>query len=50
MIYSNFYKKWMASCMRCKLASINFETSADNKITNAFEQKYDYKVLKIFYH
>ena len=31
MIYSNFYKKWIATCMRCKIALINFETSANKK-------------------
>ena len=31
MIYSNFYKKWIATRMRCKLALINFETSANKK-------------------
>ena len=50
MFYSNFYKEWIATCMRCKLALINFETSADHKVTNAFEQKYyDYKVLKTYF-
>ena len=31
MVYSNFYKKWIATCGRCKLALINFETSANKK-------------------
>ena len=31
MIYSNFYKKWIATCMKYQLALINFETSANQK-------------------
>ena len=48
MIYSNFYKKWIATCMRCKLEFINFETSANKK--DVYKQNfYDYQILKKYF-
>ena len=45
MIYSNFHKKWIATCMKCQLASTNFETSANQKdVTKLIF--YDYQILK----
>ena len=51
MIYSNFYKKRVATCMRCKLALINFDTSGGNdSLTVASEQQfYDYKILRKYF-
>ena len=37
MIYSNLYKKWIATCMKCDLALINFEAMSI--------QYYDYEIL-----
>ena len=48
MIYSNFYKKWIATCMRCKLALINFETSANKKDVDK-QNFYDYQILKKYF-
>ena len=47
MIYSNLYKEWIATCMKCGLALINFEASADNYHKNVVGIKYyDYEILK----
>ena len=47
MIYSNFYKKWIATCMKCKLALIKFDSSVNteeiykrNFYSNQFCKKY----------
>ena len=47
MIYSNFFKNWTATCMRCRLALINFESSA-NKFTIP-KGYYDYDILKKYF-
>ena len=45
MIYSNFYKKWIATCMKYQLALINFETSANQKDVTKLNV-YEYQILK----
>ena len=47
MIYSNFFKNWIATCMRCGLALINFESSA-NQFTIP-KDWYDYDILKKYF-
>ena len=47
MIYSNFFKNWIATCMRCSLALINFESSA-NQFTIP-KDCYDYDILKKYF-
>ena len=51
MIYSNFYQKWITTCMRCKLALINFDTSSnkDEVMVAAQQQFYDYKILRKYF-
>ena len=48
MIYSNFYKKWIATCMKFQLALIIFETSANQKDVTKLNF-YDYQILKKYY-
>ena len=42
MLYSNFYNKWIATCMRCNLALINFDTSVNSEkfLRELFNKKY----------
>ena len=41
MIYSNFYKKWIATCMKCSNAILNFNTIAySEQMEIVFKQKY----------
>ena len=48
MIYSNFYKKWIATCMRCKLALIKFHSSLNRK--EIYEKDfYSYQFLKKYF-
>ena len=51
MIYSNFYKKWIATCMKCKLAVLHYNTTAGKyKIKRVVErQSYDFKFLKEYF-
>ena len=44
MIYSNLFKNWIATCMTCGLALINFEASEYEKP----KLYYDYDILKRF--
>ena len=47
MIYSNFFKEWIATCMRCGLALINFQSSIElYEIPKNF---YDYDILKKYF-
>ena len=47
MKYSNFYKNWIATCMKCGLALINWEVSVqDYEIPKYF---YDYDVMKRYF-
>ena len=47
MIYSNLYKNWIATCMRCGLALINWEVYAqDYEIPKYF---YDYDIMKRYF-
>ena len=47
MIYCNLYKTWIATCMKCSLALINFEASANQyTIPKTF---YDYDILKKYF-
>lgn len=45
MIYSNLFKNWIATCMTCGLALINFEASEYEKP----KLYYDYDILKRFF-
>ena len=52
MLYSDFYNKWITTCMRCNLALINFDTSVNQKkllreISN--KKYYDYQMLKKYF-
>ena len=49
MIYSNFYKQWISTCVRCGLATIKFETTCSNKkMKKVLKKKFiTYKFLKI---
>ena len=47
MIYSNFFKNWIATCMRCGLALISFQSSIElYEIPKHF---YDYDILKRYF-
>ena len=46
MIYSNLYKTWIATCMKCNEALINFESSASEF---AIPRKYNYDILKRYF-
>ena len=47
MKYSNFYKSWIATCMKCGLALINWEVSVqDYEIPKYF---YGYDVMKRYF-
>lgn len=48
MKYSNFYNEWIVTCMRCHLALINFETSA-NKRDVSNKKFYNYHILKTYF-
>ena len=48
MIYSNFYKKWIATCIRCQLALINFKTSSNQKEVSKLNF-YDYQILNKYF-
>ena len=48
MIYSNFYKKWIATCMRCKLALIKFDSSR-NREEIYKKDFYSYQFLKKYF-
>ena len=43
MIYSNLYKTWISTCMKCDEALINFESGANEFV---MPRKYDYNILK----
>ena len=46
MIYSNLYKAWIATCMKCNEALINFESAAGEF---AMPRKYSYDILKKYF-
>ena len=46
MIYSNLYKTWISTCMKCGEALINFESSANEFV---MPRKYDYNILKKYF-
>ena len=48
MIYSNFYKKWTATCMRRKLALIKFDNSL-NREEIYKKDFYSYQFLKKYF-
>ena len=48
MIYSSFYKKWIATCMKCQLALTNFETRSNQKDVSKLIF-YDYQILKKYF-
>ena len=48
MIYSNFYKKWIATCMRCKLALIKFDNNL-NREEIYKKDFYSYQFLKKYF-
>ena len=48
MIYSNFYKKWIATCMRCKLALIKFDNNLNRKEIYK-KDFYSYQFLKKYF-
>ena len=47
MIYSNLFKTWIATCVKCGFALINFEASA-NQFTIP-KKFYDYDILKKYF-
>ena len=47
MIYSNFFKEWIATCMRCGLALINCESKI--KLYQIPKDWYDYDILKRYF-
>ena len=47
MIYSNFFKNWIATCMRCGLALINFQASIE--LYEVPKRFYDYDILKRYF-
>ena len=52
MIYSNFYKQWISTCMRCGLATIKFETNCSNqKMKKVLKKKfYNLQILKDYFN
>ena len=47
MIYSKFYGKWIATCMRCNLGLVNFNATANLlEIPNDY---YDFDILKKYF-
>ena len=48
MIYSNFYKKWIATCMKCKLALIKFDSGV-NREEIYKKNFYSYQLLKKYF-
>ena len=50
MIYSNFYNKWIANCMRCGLTLMNVDTSLRNQKEKICKLNfYDYQTLKKYF-
>ena len=48
MIYSNFYKKWIATCMKCKLALIKFDSGVNSE--EIYKKNfYSYQFLKKYF-
>ena len=52
MIYSNFYKQWISTCMRCGLATIKCETTCSNKKMKKVLKKkfYNLQILKDYFN
>ena len=47
MKYSNFFKEWIATCMRCGLALINCESGM--RRYEIPKDRYDYDILKKYF-
>ena len=51
MKYSNFYKKWIATCVRCHEATLNFNTYCNNQKLKTVSRKkfYNLNILNEYF-